>query len=268
MDSPQTPPTGGKNQSFAQQNKNTLIAVGIVIILLIIYFTTRGNTQQGTQSDSGSEQSTEQQMSNESEENKGETPAVKPEEIKKSEDGKMADADKMDQKKDAMATPTGNLEIGGTLQASDNAAKGNLMLASSHGPVYIHTSRDFSALQGKTVTAKVNGSISAFTLVDITANDGSKLKTTTDTSAKGGSTEAMPAAPETKPETTMTGSLHFSGKLDKSTDTAKGNYAIISGKTTVYIQTGKDYAAWIGSDVELTATGSLQSFTDAKITKK
>lgn len=268
MDSPQTPPAGGKNQSFAQQNKNTLIAVGIVIILLIIYFTTRGNTQQGTQSDNSSGQATEQQITSGSEENKDEEATTKTDETKKPEEAKTANTSTTEEKKDAMVTPSGNLNITGKLQASDNASKGNLMVATSHGTVYIHTSRDFSGLQDKEVTAKVNGSMTAFTLVDITANNGGTAQAGTDTSAKGGSTEAMPQAPETKPETAMTGDVHFTGKLNKSTDSAKGTYVIVSGKTAVYIQTSKDYTALVGGDVELSATGSLQNFTAAKITKK
>jgi len=57
--------------------------------------------------------------------------------------------------------------INGTLKASDNHARGNLMLVTDTQTIYIHTSRDFSALVGKNVTMTIDGPVTSFTLLDI-----------------------------------------------------------------------------------------------------
>jgi hypothetical protein len=58
----------------------------------------------------------------------------------------------------------------GTLKASDNAKKGNLMLVMDKTTVYIHTSRDFSALLGKEVKVTYEGTVDSFQLGDIVGN--------------------------------------------------------------------------------------------------
>ena len=57
----------------------------------------------------------------------------------------------------------------GILKVSDNATKGNLMLVASATTIYIHTSRDSSALIGQQVRVNYKGSLDSFGLVDITA---------------------------------------------------------------------------------------------------
>lgn len=66
----------------------------------------------------------------------------------------------------------------GTLQASDNKAKGNLMLvtklssdSTKETNIYITTSRDYGALIGKEVVAKIQGTLNDFVLDDITAKE-------------------------------------------------------------------------------------------------
>ena len=57
----------------------------------------------------------------------------------------------------------------GTLQNSDNSAKGNLMLVTPTHILYINTSRDFNSLVGKKVNVTYQGNLQSFKLGDITA---------------------------------------------------------------------------------------------------
>ena len=57
----------------------------------------------------------------------------------------------------------------GTLKASDNAKKGNLLLVTDKNTVYISTSRDFSDLVRKKVKVTYQGTLDSFQLGDITA---------------------------------------------------------------------------------------------------
>jgi len=64
--------------------------------------------------------------------------------------------------------PTANSGIWtGTLKASDNAAKGNLMLITSDRTIYMTSSRDFSGLYGKKVDVSYQGSLKSFVLGSI-----------------------------------------------------------------------------------------------------
>ena len=75
-------------------------------------------------------------------------------------------------KKDAPATTPSSAEPSlwtGTLKKSDNSSKGNLMLVTKERTIYIHSSRDWSALMDKEVNVKYEGSLQGFTLIDITA---------------------------------------------------------------------------------------------------
>ncbi len=56
----------------------------------------------------------------------------------------------------------------GTLKASANPAKGNLVLVTSDQTIYIKTSRDFASLVGKTVKVTYQGTPQNFVLGDIT----------------------------------------------------------------------------------------------------
>ena len=58
----------------------------------------------------------------------------------------------------------------GTLQASDNPARGNLMLVlGDQSPRYISTVRDFSSLVGKEVEVRIENMAEGFKLLDIAA---------------------------------------------------------------------------------------------------
>lgn len=255
MDNKPSSTSGGKGQSFVQQNRNPLIIAAIVIILLVIYFATRGNTETGQQ-DQNSNQEMSQNSNTSSEGDQGNKPA---------EGSAMKDTSKPATPTSATSgeAMTGNLTVTGKLSATDNTSKGNYMVASDKGMVYVNTQRDFSSLVGQNVTLTADGTMTAFTLMDIKATG--DVKGATDTTAKGGDTETAPA-PATKPE--EMGEVKFSGKLDKSTDPAKGTYTITSGKTVVYLQSSRDYYAWVGSDVDLTAKGTIKDFSGATLAKK
>lgn len=57
--------------------------------------------------------------------------------------------------------------IAGILRVSDNQSLGNLMIVTEDHTVYLHTSRDFSALVGKNVVVQIEGNLQSFTLIDI-----------------------------------------------------------------------------------------------------
>lgn len=58
----------------------------------------------------------------------------------------------------------------GTLWASDNESKGNLMLVTGNAMVYIRTSRDFNNLKGKEVIISADGTLDNFVLINIEEN--------------------------------------------------------------------------------------------------
>jgi hypothetical protein len=126
------------------------------------------------------------------------------------------------------------------------------MIQSDQGKIYIATKRDFSSLLGTNVTLEASGTINDFVFLGFAESSDSD---------KGGERDQTPPA-------TKTDNVSFSGQLQTSDNTANGNYQIVSGTTKVYLQTVHDYSAWIGADVDLSATGTLQSFTDATLTKK
>lgn len=253
MDNKPSSNPGGKGQSFVQQNRNPLIIAAIVIILLVIYFATRGNTETGQQ-DQNSNQETSQNSNSNSEGDESKKPA---------EGSAMTSTSKPATPAASGDAMTGNVTVTGKLMTTDNAAKGNLMVASDKGNVYITTGRDYSSLVGQNVTLTADGTMTAFTLMDIKA--AGDVKGATDTTAKGGDTETTPT-PAIKTE--EMGDVKFSGKLDKSTDTSKGTYTITSGKTVVYLQSSRDYSAWVGSDVDLNAKGTIKEFSGATLVKK
>ena len=66
-------------------------------------------------------------------------------------------------------TPSANSDVWtGTLQKSDNSAKGNLLLVTSERNIYIRSNRDFSSLIGKKVRVSYEGTWQNFVLGDIT----------------------------------------------------------------------------------------------------
>ena len=56
----------------------------------------------------------------------------------------------------------GTVSFSGTLKKSDNADKGNYMVSSKTGNVYVKTGKDYSGWENKEVSATANGSINSF----------------------------------------------------------------------------------------------------------
>jgi hypothetical protein len=64
---------------------------------------------------------------------------------------------------------TGTESWEGTLENSNNSAKGNLMLVTPAHTIYIRSGRDFSSLIGKKVNVTYQGTLDSFSLENITA---------------------------------------------------------------------------------------------------
>lgn len=149
---------------------------------------------------------------------------------------------------------SGNLNISGTLKTSDNPARGNLMLESASGKIYVSTSRDFANLIGQNVTLNAEGTFNNFKFLGFNSTIQPDNSNQPDV---GG-------APEE--EVTESRNFTFTGSLEKS-NSSLGNYMISSGKSRIYLQSVRDYSAWLGSQVTLSATGSIESFNNAILTK-
>lgn len=235
--------TQKKTGGFFQDNKNALIVAAIVIIVLAVYFSTRDKSATGTQNDRKDTEQSEE---------------MKDESSDSMKDGeKMAGGEKMNEGKNTSkptqaTTPatTSNVQFSGMLKMSQDASKGNYMVSSDRGIIYLQTSRDLSAWAGKNVIVNAEGSISQFSITDITPADGMAMED------KGGANET--------PDMTAKPEVTFSGTLQKS-ENEKGNYSITSGKTMVYIKTSKDYSAWVGKAVRLEAQGTLENFHHAMV---
>lgn len=234
-----------ENQDFFQKNRNYLIAGLIILALLIVYFATRGpvaddeltQEEQTTEQTDGeqTDTNTENQNENNGSENQNQTPT--PEE--------------------SAQTPRGNLAITGTLLASDDDSRGNLMLESNQGTLYIQTQRDFTSLIDEEVTLDAEGTIQSFVFYGFVESDGETVAGT-DTDATGG--PVMDGTEE--------GTVTLSGELKLSNNTDRGNYMILSDKGTIYLKSVRDYSALLDQEVVLTAQGSIQSFTHARVSAK
>lgn len=219
---------------FVRKNRSYVIA-GIVLVLLIIYFATRD--QQPTADTKSSEQSTEQQKKDE---NKSESTQTEKE--------KQAD----NSAKDSATTSqsTGNVVATGKLRKSTSMTRGNYMVESNKGNIYVFTKRDYSALVDKDVTLAASGTLSSFKFLGFTEVG-----------------EQIATKPDDSSASTTEGAVEFLGTLAKS-DSTRGNYVISKGSTKVYVSTKRDYSAWVGKDVSLKASGTLNSFTGAVITQQ
>lgn len=67
------------------------------------------------------------------------------------------------------ATMMHNSTWQGTLEQSNDSAKGNLMLVTTGHTIYLNTSKDYSALVGKAVTVTYSGTLASFSLENIVA---------------------------------------------------------------------------------------------------
>jgi hypothetical protein len=148
----------------------------------------------------------------------------------------------------------GDVTARGTLKSSDNPSRGNLMVQTENSKIYVSTSRDFSGLIDQEVTLLASGNINDFVFLGFRESD--RTIAGTDTTARGGAGNEMPS-----------GDVNFTGTLKASDNISKGNYIIVSGKTKVYLKSVHDYSAWLNSEVNLTADGTLASFTNARLSK-
>jgi hypothetical protein len=215
-----------RNPGFFQENLVPIIVVVLIAVLAIIYFVSRGNDNEGDRNDGQQTEQTGENSGNQQNQNQNgnETPTPN--------SGVAGEQ------------TAGNVNVSGTLRASDNPAKGNLMLDSSQGKIYISTGRDFSSLLDKEVTLNAQGSLNSFRFLGF-----------------NGQNVTAPSTPSGQPaERNVT----FNGTLQQ---VGSGHYTVTSGNAVVQLYSVHDYSAWVGSSVHLSATGSLDSFNNAVLSK-
>ncbi len=213
------------------QSAQTWIILAIIVIAAIVFFSTRGDQNQNgsnNQNQNGQEQSTN-----------GNSDSENPNSPVDNGDVEGTDTE----------APSGNVTAQGTLKTSDNPARGNLLLDSQSGMIYIKTTRDFSSQIGQEVTMQAQGSLNQFVFLGFAESSvGQDV---------GGA-----------PDEALSGNVSFSGTLRNSDSSTRGNYMITSGGTNVYLKTVHDYSSLVDSTVMLNATGTLNSFTNATVSKK
>lgn len=262
-------------EGFFQKNQNYIIA-GIIVVLLIIYFATQkpNNADQAQNTDD-----TEQVADNTDSTNEGDTNSNNEQSENQNQNTPTPAPQAPPPAGGSAPTPTtpnptpaanqnnnvvdGDVSVPGRLKVSDNTSKGNYMVESSQGKIYVSTKRDFTPWVDKDVTLQANGNINQFTFL------GFKEATTPGTVAAN----PQPAPSPTPdlggaPDSENRGNVSFSGKLDTSDNTAKGNYVVMSGQNKVYIQTARDYSAWVGKDVNAKANGSINQFSGLILSEK
>jgi hypothetical protein len=227
----------GKNQNFFRKYQTSLI-LGVILVLVVIYFATRPQAADNDNADNQNQEQTNNGSNSNENSNGSQNPTPPPAPTPTG----------------STTTDAGNVSAVGTLKASDNATRGNLMVESDKGKIYIRTSRDQSALLGKQVTLQAQGTLNSFTFLGF--KEGRVAGSETDTPPAVGGGDTVPA------------NVKVSGKLMASDNTARGNYLIDSASGKIYLKSVRDYSAWVGSDVNLQASGTLQSFTNAVLTKK
>jgi ribosome maturation factor RimP len=227
--------TGSQNKNsgfveFLQKNQIWLI-VAVIVVLAGGYFLV-------TRNDDKAPESTNDRNEQGSEQTDGQNPPMTDE--NENQNGTEENGNQ--------GQVSGNVTAKGTLSVSDNADRGNLMIESSSGKIYIATKRDFSALIGKEVSLQAEGTLNSFVFLGL--NGETMAPEQPD---RGGSNES--------------GNVTFTGTLRGSDNLDRGNYTVSQDGSTVYLQTARDYSAWLDQKVTLTATGTLNSFTSARLTK-
>jgi hypothetical protein len=222
-----------KEGFFAQYQIPIIVAV-ILLVAIIGFAVNRGQNSDQNQNDQNNGQASNPQPSPAPAPTPSETPSPTP--TPGSANGSNTD---------------GNITAKGVLRTSDNATRGNLMVESASGKIYIATVRDFSSLVGKEVTLNAQGSLNNFAFLGFN-------EAVAEGPDVGGSNEGQ------QPPTDVS----FTGTLKVSDNLTRGNYLIQSGNTKVYLKTVRDYSALVDSEVVLTASGTLNSFTNARVVKK
>lgn len=224
--------TGGM-VGFLQKHQIWLIVAAIVVLAGGYWLVTRNDDQtSGNTNEQTNNQSTEGQNQNENTQNENQNGGT---------NGAQTGGNQNQN--------SGNVTATGTLLVSDNASRGNYMVDSSSGKIYIATKRDFSSLVNKPVTLQAEGTLNSFKFLGF-----AESKVSTPTPDQGGSNETG--------DVTATGTLRASDNLDR------GNYMVASGNSKIYLQSARDYSAWVNQEVTLTANGTLDSFINAQLIKK
>ena len=228
--------TGSKNKNmdwFKNYQIPLIIAAVVIVVAIIIIAAVRNNDSE----DQNTNEQTNEQGSDQNKSQNGE---------QDQNTGNILPANPPSQ---TQPSTDNSVTARGILRVSDNASKGNLVMESDRGKIYIATKRDFTSLLNKQVTLQAEGSINQFAFLGFAESTG------VDTTARGGAGSEL-------------SQVSFSGVLNKSDNMAKGNYTISSGNTKVYLKTVRDYSAWVGSEVLLIADGTINSFNGAKLVKK
>ena len=213
--------SGGQNKNIqlSKTNQVFLIIAAVVLIGAIIYSVNRDG--EDTANQNTNQEASEQLLD---------------------QNGQSQEQNQNTQTSNAQGSTAGNVTANGTLLASDNLSRGNLMVMSNLGKIYVSTARDFSGLLSKQVTLQAQGTINQFTFLGFAESVGT---------VAGAETAAV----------------NFTGTLNNSDNLTKGNYTVTSGGVNVYLKTAHDYSAWVGSTVHLSANGTLNSFTNARLAK-
>jgi hypothetical protein len=234
--------SGSQNQTGATPRSQIITGLVLLAVVLVgIYFATRsddGSDNGGQNNQSGQEQTDNQNPGN------NQNPGQQPTDSTDDGDGEI----------------TGDEIATGTLRNSDDAAKGNYMLESNRGKIYVRTSRDYSDKVGEQVSLRGTGSLNNFTFLGF-SGPGQVADGSTD--GKGESTDVgdVGGAPEETGDSQN--SVTFTGVLRYSDANAYGNYMVVSGSTKVYLQSARNYNAWVGTKVTLDAVGTLDNFHTA-----
>ncbi|OGE79918.1 MAG: hypothetical protein A2660_00490 [Candidatus Doudnabacteria bacterium RIFCSPHIGHO2_01_FULL_45_18] len=221
------------NPGFLRKYQGSLIIAAIVVVAIVIFVANRNG---------GPENQNENEQTNEQTDNTDQN----------------EDQDNLRQNgstdNDGSAQSTGNVTAKGILMSSDDPIRGNLMLTSEASKIYIATVRDFSVLLQKQVTLQAEGDINNFKFLGFAEGQG--LVSGTDTQAVGGG-DTLPVA-----------DVRFEGTFRTSDNVDRGNYMIVSGSTKVWLISVRDYSPLLGMEAVLTATGTIDSFTNATVVKK
>lgn len=235
----------GQNSGYWQKNGKYWLVAGIIVVLAVGGYFLSKNQKPAEEQEQAQEQTEEQADGNDltsaDEENQNENLSL-------NQDSNLNENTSNIQSE-------GDVVVTGTLELSDDLSRGNLMIRSHGGRIYIATRRDFSALLGRAVNLSVRGNIESFTFLGL--------------SEAGRGAEVAVTRPEaSQPEVAAANAFELSGTLANSDDLSRGNYQILSGRNKVYLLSKRDYSSLLGAEVRLNAQGSIDSFTEARLVKK
>lgn len=219
-----------QNRGLLQKYKNYLLGAGVIVVIVIVAIAAKTPNRQQQNEDQNQEQIN------------GET-----------EDINTREQSNQNQTQTLNTPQTGNVSARGRLVLSDNPGRGNLMIKSDQGKIYISTRRDFRDWLEKEVTLVAAGTLHAFTFLGFEETMGT---------VAGGDGSAI-GGPVEEP-----GTVQLTGRLEQSDDQIKGKYLIVSGTDKIYLKSQRDYSAWLGSEVDLTGNGTVRSFVEARLSKR